>query len=149
MHFILATIAYMAATATATVIPRADYGGWNVTLSHTGGNDKQRAETVSGVYANSAFIDNIPVNCHYQGMLNGEVVDKTTCDPESFSYVLESAGYDDGYLYQLTLTQTVTLSGTNVTVKGVSDKFKAVSDKVTGKSYTASDIIINASVAIA
>ncbi|KAF3031394.1 hypothetical protein E8E11_001305 [Didymella keratinophila] len=149
MRFTVATIASMAAAATATVIPRADYGGWNVTLSHTGGNDKQRTETVSGVYANSAFTDNIPVTCHYQGMLNGEVVDKTTCDPESFSYVFEGAGYDDGYLYQLTLTQTITLSGTNVTVKGLSDKFKTVGDKVTGKSYTASNIIINASSAVA
>ena len=50
---------------------------------------------------------------------------------------------------ELTLTQTVTLSGTNVTVKGVSDKFKTVGDKITDKSYTASDIIINASSAIA
>jgi hypothetical protein len=100
MRFTVATVISMAAAATATVIPRADYGGWNVTLSHTGGNDKQRTETVSGVYANSAFADNIPVNCHYQGMLNGEIIDKTTCDPESFSYVLEDAGYDDGYLYR-------------------------------------------------
>lgn len=50
---------------------------------------------------------------------------------------------------ELILTQTVTLSGTNVTVKGVSGKFKTVGDKITGKAYTASDIIINASSAIA
>lgn len=101
MRFTVATIASMAAAATATIIPRADYGGWNVTLSHTGGNDRQRTETVSGVYANGELTDNIPVTCHYQGMLNGEVIDKTTCDPESFSYVFESAGYDDGYLYRM------------------------------------------------
>lgn len=50
---------------------------------------------------------------------------------------------------ELTLTQTVTLSGTNVTVKGVSDKFKTVGDKVTGKSYSASNIIVQASTAVA
>jgi hypothetical protein len=168
MRFTTATIATMAAAASATVVPRADYGAWNVTLSHTGGNDRQRTETVTGVYANAQLDDNIPVNCHYQGMLDGEVIDKTTCDPESFSYVFESAGYDDGYLYrmhtplnadifrisinkipELTLTQTVTLSGTNVTVRGVSDKFKVVGDKVTGKAYTASDILVQASTAVA
>jgi hypothetical protein len=65
MRFTVATIVSLAAATTAAVIPRADYGGWNVTLSYTGGNDKQRTETVSGVYANSAFADNIPVTCHY------------------------------------------------------------------------------------
>jgi hypothetical protein len=99
-------------------------------------------------------------------MLNDEIADKTTCDPESFSYVLEGASYDNGYIYrelsrlcilnrstdnttELTLTQTVTLSSTNVTVKDVPDKFKAVGDEATGKSYTASDIIINTSSAVA
>lgn len=47
------------------------------------------------------------------------------------------------------MTQTVTLDGTNVTVKGVSDKFKVVSDKVTGKAYTASNILVQASTAVA
>lgn len=50
---------------------------------------------------------------------------------------------------EITLTQTVTLSGTNVTVNGVSDKFKTVGDKVTGKAYTASNIIVQASTAVA
>ncbi|KAF2628010.1 hypothetical protein BU25DRAFT_458388 [Macroventuria anomochaeta] len=139
----------MAAAATATVIPRADYGAWNVSITSTGGSDKQRTETVTGVYANAQLTDNIPVNCHFQGMLNGEVINKLTCDPESFSYTFEAAGYDDGYLYQLTLTQTVALSGTNVTVKGTSDKFKRTCDKVTGKRCSASDILVQASTAVA
>ena len=100
MRFTIASIATMAAAATATVVPRADYGGWNVTLSHSGGNDRQRTETVTGVYANAQLNDNIHVTCHYQGMLDGEVIDKTTCDPPSFSYVLEDS-YDDGYKYRM------------------------------------------------
>ena len=46
---------------------------------------------------------------------------------------------------ELKPTQTVTLSGTNVTVKGVSDKFKVVGDKVTSKAYTASNILVQTS----
>lgn len=98
MHSTVIAILSIAAAATATVNARADYGGWNVTLSHTGGNGKQRMETVSGIHANSGFAENVPAICHYQGMLDGEVVDKTICDPE-FKYVLESAGDNDGNLY--------------------------------------------------
>lgn len=101
-------------------------------------------------------------------MLDGEVVSKTICDLESSSYVVESAGYDDGYLYrmypysseqiqavvtnkrsELTLTQIVTLSGTDATVKSVSKKSKTLGDKVTGKSYAAANIIVQASTAVA
>jgi len=101
MLFTTTAIATMAAVATASVVSRADYGGWNVTISSTGGSDKQRTETVTGVYANSQFTDNIPVTCHFQGMLNGEVINKLTCDPESFSYEFGLADYDDGYLYRM------------------------------------------------
>jgi hypothetical protein len=34
-------------------------------------------------------------------MLDGEVIDKTTCDPESFSYELQSAGFEDVALYRM------------------------------------------------
>jgi hypothetical protein len=98
MHFTLTTIATMAAAATANLLPRADYGGWNITISHTGGADRARTETVTGVYANAQLTDNVPVTCHYQGPLNGE---GTKCDPESFSYVFEGAGYEDGDLYRM------------------------------------------------
>lgn len=101
MLFITTAIATMAAVTTASVVPRADYGGWNVTISSTGGSDKQRTETVTGVYANSQFTDNVPVTCHFQGTLNGEVINKLTCDPESFSYEFMLADYDDGYLYRM------------------------------------------------
>ncbi|KAF9694419.1 hypothetical protein EKO04_007234 [Ascochyta lentis] len=150
MRFTTATIvATLAAAATATVIPRSDLGAWNVTISSTGGSDRARTETVTGLYANSQLTDNIPVNCHFQGMLDGEVINKLTCDPESFSYTFEGAGYDDGDLYQLTLSQTLTLSGTEVTVKGVSDKFKRTCDTITGKSCSASNIIVTASTGVA
>jgi hypothetical protein len=100
MRFTTAALATLAATATASVLPRADYGAWNVSISSTGGSDRQRTETVTGVYANAELKDNIPVNCHLQGMLNGEVINQLTCDPESFSYDLELTDYDDGYLYR-------------------------------------------------
>lgn len=105
MRFIVAALTTMAtAAAGAAVMPRADYGGWNVTISSTGGSDKQRTETVTGVYASGELTDNIPVTCHFQGMLNGDVINKLTCDPASFSYEFAGAGYDDGYLYR-TLSQ--------------------------------------------
>ncbi|KAJ4982750.1 hypothetical protein SVAN01_11755 [Stagonosporopsis vannaccii] len=149
MHFTTATIATMVAATTATIIPRADYGGWNVSISSTGGSDKQRTETVTGVYANSQLTDNIPVTCHFQGMLNGEMINKLTCEPASFDYEFASAGYDDGYLYELTLTQTLSLDNTNITVKGISNKFKRTCDGITGKSCSASSIIVEASTAVA
>lgn len=171
MRFTIATVATMAAAATASVLPRSDLGAWNVTLVHTGGNDRARTETVSGVYANSQLKNNIPVTCHFQGLLNGEEVDETTCDPPSFSYVLNDAGYDSAsseYLYSmctppnaslsstridklsaLTLSQTVTLSGTNVTVKGESGKFATTGFEVTYKNYEVKDILAQASTGVA
>ncbi|KAH6644456.1 hypothetical protein C7974DRAFT_419942 [Boeremia exigua] len=150
MQFTIATIAAMAAAASATVIPRSDLGAWNVTITSSFPNTVHRSETVSGVYANSELADNIPVNCHFQGQLNDEIINKLTCTPESFSYTFESAGYgDNGYLYQLTLSQTVSIANTNVTVKGVSDKFYRTCDSVTGKFCTASGIIVNVNSAVA
>ena len=45
---------------------------------------------------------------------------------------------------ELTLTQTVTLDGTNVTVNGISDKVKILSDKVTGESFFDPNILVQA-----
>lgn len=88
MLFIVTALASLAAAASATVIPRADYGAWNVTLTHVGGNDRSQVETVSGVYANAAFADNIPVTCTYSGIVDGVYNPTTTCEPASFSYKL-------------------------------------------------------------
>ncbi|KAJ4335270.1 hypothetical protein N0V95_008943 [Ascochyta clinopodiicola] len=142
MRFTIATVAAMAAAATATVIPRSDLGAWNVTISTYGGADRSHGETVTGVYANAELADNIPVTCRFDTMLNGEVVNKKTCDPESFSYEFEGGN-------QLTLSQTVTLGETEVTARGVSDKFELVSDGVTGKNFAASNIIVTATTGVA
>jgi hypothetical protein len=50
---------------------------------------------------------------------------------------------------ELALSQTVTLDGTEVTVKGTSDKFSTVSDGITGKGYSAKDIIVEVSTGVA
>ncbi|KAH6632925.1 hypothetical protein C7974DRAFT_471207 [Boeremia exigua] len=142
MRFTTATIATMAAAATATVIPRSDLGAWNVTMTTYGGADRAHGETVTGVYANAQLADNIPVTCRFDTMINGEVVNKKTCNPESFSY--EFVGGNE-----LTLSQTLTLDETEVTVKGVSDKFEMVSDGITGKSFAASNILVTATTGVA
>jgi hypothetical protein len=57
--------------------------------------------------------------------------------------------YGANSIPELTLSQTVEISGTEVTVKGVSDKFKTVSDGVTGKGFSAKDVIVEVSTAVA
>jgi len=97
MRFTIATIAAMVASASATVLPRSDFGGWNVSYVQSGGADRTHSEHVYGVYANAELADNIAVDCLSQTTSDGQVFsgnDPTTltCAPASFSYVYNTAG---------------------------------------------------------
>jgi hypothetical protein len=97
MRFTIATMAAMAASASATVLPRSDLGGWNVSYVQSGGADRTHSEHVYGVYANAELADNIAVDCLSQTSSDGQVFsgnDPTTltCTPASFSYVYHTAG---------------------------------------------------------
>ena len=97
MRFTIATIAAMAVSASATVLPRSDLGGWNVSYVQTGGSDRTHSEHVYGVYANAELADNIAVDCLSQTTSDGKVFsgnDPTTltCTPASFSYVYNTDG---------------------------------------------------------
>lgn len=100
MQLTIAVVSAFAAVAAAGVITRADYGSWVVSIEATGGASRQRTETVTAVYSNPELFDSINATCHFQGMLNGEVINQLICGPESFSYDFQGAGYDDGYLYR-------------------------------------------------
>ncbi|KZM18951.1 uncharacterized protein EKO05_0009399 [Ascochyta rabiei] len=141
MRFTIATIAAMAAAAGATVIPRSDLGAWNVTVTRYGGADRAHGEIVTGVYANDQLADNIPVTCRFDNLINGEIVQKTTCNPDSFSYKLDG---DD-----LTLTQTLTLGETNVTVSGSADALNFITDGINGKTFIAHDVLVTATTGVA
>jgi hypothetical protein len=97
MRFTIATIAAMAVSASATVLPRSDLGGWNVSYVQTGGSDRTHSEHVHAVYANAELADNIAVDCLSQTTSDGQVFsgnDPTTltCTPASFSYVYNTDG---------------------------------------------------------
>ena len=99
MRFTIATMAAMAASSAsaATVLPRSDLGGWNISYVQTGGADRTHSEHVYGVYANAELADNIAVDCLSQTTSDGQVFsgnDPTTltCTPASFSYVYNTAG---------------------------------------------------------
>jgi hypothetical protein len=47
MQLTTLTMATMASLATASLLPRADYGAWNVTLTHTGGADRGRSSRIT------------------------------------------------------------------------------------------------------
>ena len=99
MRFTTAVISTMATVATAAVLPRADYGGWNVTFASTGGSNRQRTETVTADYANAQLADNIKSTCHFRSFLNGEDVNLKTCDPDTFSYELALKDFGNGFAY--------------------------------------------------
>ncbi|KAJ4331360.1 hypothetical protein N0V95_009897 [Ascochyta clinopodiicola] len=150
MRFTIAAIAAMAASASAsaTVLPRSDLGGWNVSYVQSGGADRSHSEHVYGVYANAELKDNIAVDCLLQTVSDGKVFsgnDPTTltCTPASFSYVYNTT---DSIL---TLTQTVELSGTNVTVMGTSQPFTTKLDPIRGKGGSAHNITFQATTGVA
>jgi len=96
MRFTIATIAAMAASASASaiVIPRVDYGAYNVSYVQTGGADRGHSEHVYGVYTNAELKDNIEVDCLSQTWSDGTSSaenDPTvlTCSPPSFTYKLK------------------------------------------------------------
>lgn len=99
MRFTIATMAaaMAASSASATVLPRSDLGGWNVSYVQSGGADRTHSEHVYGVYANAELADNIAVDCLSQTTSDGKVFsgnDPTTltCTPASFGYVYNTAG---------------------------------------------------------
>lgn len=100
MRSAIAVASAFAVAATAAAVPQTSYGSWTASIRSTGGSNRARTETVTAVYSNSELSKDVTATCEFQGMLNGEVINRLTCDPASFSYDFQAAGYDDGYVFR-------------------------------------------------
>ncbi|KAF2180492.1 hypothetical protein K469DRAFT_753201 [Zopfia rhizophila CBS 207.26] len=112
MRAIIANFAAFAAAATAAVVPRADYGYWEVTASRNSAANGWQSKDVKAEYFNSELNETIPVHCTYSDWAGQDPKVQESCTDPSFKYDLGSD--------TITLTQTVELWGEKVTVSGSS-----------------------------
>ncbi|KAF4831324.1 hypothetical protein CGCTS75_v005328 [Colletotrichum tropicale] len=119
MRFTITSVLALAATSTAAVLPRADYGYWDFTGSASYPVSGYNSYRVDATYHNSELEAPIEVSCSY--LYNPQTKTETaSCSDPSFTY-------DFGGVRQantvatVTLTQTVELWGSNVTVKGAKE----------------------------
>ncbi|KAF2177316.1 hypothetical protein K469DRAFT_755201 [Zopfia rhizophila CBS 207.26] len=110
MRAVIATVAALAGASSAAVVPRADYGFWDVNVTRNSAANGWSSREISAKYFNSELSEPIPVHCNYSYWLGQDPVEQASCDDPSFSYDLQQ--------YSISLKQTVNLWNTDVTVMG-------------------------------
>ncbi|KAH7355910.1 hypothetical protein BKA66DRAFT_474427 [Pyrenochaeta sp. MPI-SDFR-AT-0127] len=105
----LSVLSFVGLASAAAVVPRADYGYWDVSLKINSGANGWHTEAINATFNSSDLSGPISASCEYIHDPQADIKDTKVCT-DGFEW---SRGLDT-----ISLTQTVELSGEQVTVRG-------------------------------
>lgn len=85
MHLILAILT-LSASSLAAVVPRSQYGAWDVAVSKSAYANGFKSQTVSAIFTSDSYPEGIKSTCKYVYNPASEPKESSECDNEAFSY---------------------------------------------------------------
>lgn len=79
----------LATSSLAAVLPRSQYGSWDVSVSKSAYANGRKSETVTAVFTSDAYPEGLTSTCKYE--LSPPAAETSSCDNESFSYAYDGS----------------------------------------------------------